>query len=177
MNTLCRLCLDFLVYCVSVFHRQHMTPWQWSLINPFSSHCSFAITQVSFGGHTCECLLLSTVTSIMCWRCVDARERVYWLSGWVMRQGGCLLTFGPLLITPDAELSLELGGGPYHTRNPSWQSCPNHFISKYWGVTWVVSPYIPFIPTPSPPLFVFATFLFFLAENWFLDSLALYRSS
>lgn len=81
MNTLCRLCFVFLVYCAASFHGQHTTSWQWSLINPFSSHCSSAITQVSFGGHTCECLLLWIVTSIMCWCCVDACvDAQLWLS-------------------------------------------------------------------------------------------------
>lgn len=49
-----------------------------SLINPFSSHCSFTIAWVLLRAHTCKCFLLYTVTSIMCWHGVDVSERQCW---------------------------------------------------------------------------------------------------
>lgn len=179
MNTLCRLCFVFLVYCAASFHGQHTTSWQWSLINPFSSHCSSAITQVSFGGHTCECLLLWIVTSIMCWCCVDACvDAQLWLSRETRRLSLNVWTS----VDNSRCRAVTWGGGEdLTTLEIPPDSCPNNFVSKYWGVTWVMSPYIPFscktfIPL-LPLLFVFATFFFLQkTSSWFLDSLAVYSS-
>lgn len=59
-------------------------------------------------------------------------------------------------------------------------SCPKHFVPKYWEVTLVMSPYVPFFCTPfipPPPFFFFTTFLLFHGENLiFLDSLVVYGS-
>ena len=81
---------------------------------------------------------------------------------------------------------LGSGQGPYQTGNSSWQSCPKHFVSKYWGVTLVMSPYIPFSCKPFIPFHPFLVLFCFLlpsssflqeTASWFLDSSAVYGSS